>query len=202
MFPLDKLSLKELTLKSVCLAALVSGQRAQSLHEMDLETSVRTDGMSISFFIKTLTKQTRPGIKTKPICIHQFAPEPALYAYATITKYIEVTSKLRKTSKLWKSFVRPHQEVGRQTISRWLKTTLAMSGIDISIFTAHSTRMASTSKAAAMGVALRLSLKPQDGMERRTLRNSIIEKLCLLRKNFSKVFFHLRHLYKVGDLYY
>ena len=50
LFPLDKLSLKELTLKSVCLAALVSGQRAQSLHEMDLETSVMTDGTSVSFF--------------------------------------------------------------------------------------------------------------------------------------------------------
>ena len=101
-FPLDKLSLKELTLKSVCLAALVSGQRDQSLHEMDLETSVsvRTDGKSISFFIKNLTKETRPGIKPKPICIHQYAPEPALCAYATIIKYIEVTSKLRKTSNL------------------------------------------------------------------------------------------------------
>ena len=159
LFPLDKLSLKELTLKSVCLAALVSGQRAQSLHEMDLETSVRTDGTSISYIIKTLTKETRPGIKTTPICIHQYAPEPALCAYATITKYIEVTSKLCKTSKLWISFVRPNQEVGRQTISRWLKTTLAMSGIEISIFTAHSTRMASTSKAAAMGVGLQTILK-------------------------------------------
>ena len=55
--------------------------------------------------------------------------------------------------------MRPHQEVGRQTISRWLKTTLAMSGIDTSIFTAHSTRMASTSKAAAMGVGLQTILK-------------------------------------------
>ena len=34
-----------------------------------------------------------------------------------------------------------------------------MSGIDISIFTAHSTRMASTSKAAAMGVGLQTILK-------------------------------------------
>ena len=58
-----------------------------------------------------------------------------------------------------KSLVRPHQEVGRQTTSRWLNTTPEMSGIDTSIFTANSTRMASTSKAAAMGVDLQTILK-------------------------------------------
>ena len=120
---------------------------------------MRTDGASISFFIENLTKETRPGIKPTPVCIHQYAPEPALCAYATIIKHIKVTSKLRKTSKLWISFVRLHQEVGRETISRWLKTTLAMTGIDISIFTAYSARMASTSKAAAMGVGLQTILK-------------------------------------------
>ena len=80
-------------------------------------------------------------------------------AYATIIKYIELTSKLRKTSKLWIRFVRPHQEVGRQTINRWLKTTLTMSGIDKTIFTFFSTRMASSSKIAAMGIGLQTIVK-------------------------------------------
>ena len=113
---------------------------------------MKTDGTSIGFLIKNLTKETRLGIKPTRICIHHYAPEPALCAYAIIIKYIEVISELRTTSKLWISCVRPHQEVGRQTISRWLKT-LTMWDIDISVFTA------STSKAAAMGVGLQTTLK-------------------------------------------
>ena len=43
--------------------------------------------------------------------------------------------------------------------ARPLQISVGMSGIDISVFTAHSTRMASTSKAAAMGVGLQTILK-------------------------------------------
>ena len=47
--------------------------------------------------------------------------------------------------------IKPHRAVGSSTIARWLKSTLEAAGVDTSIFSAHSVRGASSSKAANMG---------------------------------------------------
>ncbi|PZC73632.1 hypothetical protein B5X24_HaOG209006 [Helicoverpa armigera] len=41
-----------------------------------------------------------------------------------------------------------------QTLSRWIKDTLSLSGVDVSIFSAHSTRHAATSRARRAGVSV------------------------------------------------
>ena len=43
----------------------------------------------------------------------------------------------------------PHKPVTRDTIRRWTKMGLVKAGVDMSIFTPHSTRAASASKAVA-----------------------------------------------------
>lgn len=51
--------------------------------------------------------------------------------------------------------MKPYRAVTSTTIGRWIKSMLGQSGINTEFFTAHSTRFASTSKAAAtvsMGV--------------------------------------------------
>ena len=40
------------------------------------------------------------------------------------------------------------------TISDWLKKVLKSSGVDVSLFKAHSTRLATTSKASASGLSM------------------------------------------------
>ena len=40
------------------------------------------------------------------------------------------------------------------TISGWLKNVLKSSGINVSLFTAHSTRLATTSKANVSGLSM------------------------------------------------
>lgn len=70
-------------------------------------------------------------------------------------EYIQKTNPLRTGEKqLFLSFVRPHKAVSRDTISRWTKEVLKLSGIDITTFTAHSTRAATASKANAKDVPL------------------------------------------------
>jgi len=44
-------------------------------------------------------------------------------------------------------------------LGRWIKTCIADAGIDGSVFSAHSTRGAGASKAAASGVAIEAILK-------------------------------------------
>ena len=69
--------------------------------------------------------------------------------YQTLVYYLSVTETLRKSTTLFISFIKPHGAVTASTIGRWIKIVLGEAGIDTSIFTAHSTRSASTSKAAA-----------------------------------------------------
>ena len=49
---------------------------------------------------------------------------------------------------------KPHKPVASCTIARWLKITLGLAGIDVSIFSGHSVRGASTSAAAGAGVTM------------------------------------------------
>ena len=44
--------------------------------------------------------------------------------------------------------------MSRDTVSRWVKSVLKTSGIDVSVFKPHSTRSASTSKAKLSDVPL------------------------------------------------
>ena len=76
----------------------------------------------------------------------------------TLKQYIKVTENIKKGNQLWLSWIKPHEPVGRQTISRWLKQTLKLGGIDTSQFSGHSTRIAATSKAHAKSVGLSIIL--------------------------------------------
>ena len=58
--------------------------------------------------------------------------------------------------------MKPYNPVAPCTIACWLKEVLKMPGIDISIFTAHSTRGASASAAADSGINTSDILKAAD----------------------------------------
>ena len=49
---------------------------------------------------------------------------------------------------------RPHHPATEDTIARWVKTVLHLSGVDIDIYKPHSCRSASTSHAKLAGVPL------------------------------------------------
>ena len=67
-------------------------------------------------------------------------------------KHINRTANLRKSKKLLISYVKPHKEVSKDTVSRWIKDVLKSSGIDINTFTSHSCRSAASSKARIVGI--------------------------------------------------
>lgn len=73
----------------------------------------------------------------------EICPAETLIPYMTATKYL----RTEDNAQLFISFKRPHRVVGSRSISRWIKETLTESGIDTTIFSAHSTRRAATSAA-------------------------------------------------------
>lgn len=57
-------------------------------------------------------------------------------------------------TSLFISVRKPHHPVKSTTIGHWLKRIMGQAGIDTSIFSAHPTRGAATSKAMAAGVSV------------------------------------------------
>ncbi|CAH3019867.1 unnamed protein product, partial [Porites evermanni] len=128
----EKLDLKSLTLKLLMLIALVSAQRGQSIHMLDTACMKVTES-SYEFSLPEHVKQSRPSFKTPSVILKAYPVNKALCVYSHLTEYLRRTQSLRGAeTKLFISFVKPHKRVSRDTISRWIRTTMESAGIDIS----------------------------------------------------------------------
>ena len=153
-YPNGTLSLKDLTFKVLMLLLLVSGQRGQSIHLLDLQHMKMEEDLC-SFDVVQHVKISRPGAPPTRIEIARYPPDPTICPYLCLREYIQRTQKLRGTeTMLFISYVKPYKPVSRDTISRWTKATLKTCGIDTTMFSAHSTRAASASKACAKAVPI------------------------------------------------
>ena len=68
--------------------------------------------------------------------------------------FLESTSALHGSVQLVFSYSTPFKPVSQDIISRWAKTVMEKSRIDVNLFQANSTRAAATSKAFLKSVAL------------------------------------------------
>ena len=152
LFPNDGLSLQDLTEKLVTLLALVTAQRVQTLSKISLSNIIETENI---IRIKITEKlKTSKHMKALPVLeIPFFLDNQRICPAKTLQAYIRVTSSLRPIDeeKLLIAYKKPYYAATTQSISRWIKNMLKKSGIDTSVFTAHSTRHASTSAAARNG---------------------------------------------------
>ena len=126
------LSLKLLSLKLAMLVALVSSQ------------TVHLDK----------TKCSKPGKKAPQVILSPYKDCHKLCVCRTLLEYLRRTKPIRYTSSLFISWQNPHGAVTSQTLSRWLRTVMYISGIDTTFFKAHSTRAASASRAKLSGISI------------------------------------------------
>ena len=150
----DQISLKYLTLKTVTLLALLTAQRCQTLHKLNLSTLQILPGR-VRLSITTPLKTTRPGKHLDPIELRAYPDDPSLCIVEHLTTYIDRTKPLRGLhTELFLSYQQPHNPVTKDTIARWVKVTLKNSGIDIDKFSPHSCRSAATSATKTAGLSL------------------------------------------------
>ena len=148
--PVDTLSLKELTLKLLMLILLVSGQRGQTVHLLNIDHMVFSNNCYTFQLVEHL-KQSRPGVKNPLVKLE----DKALCVVSTLQEYLTRTQTLRGSgSQLFISYRKPFKKVSRDTVSRWVRSVLTDSGIDTSRFKPHSTRAASASAASNASVSL------------------------------------------------
>ena len=162
----QNLSLKDLTLKTAMLLALTRPSRSADLHGLDIRLS-RTSPEGITFLPSKPAKQTKAGKTAQEFFFPRFEEKQLLCPVATVEQYIQVTEPFRshgdvRHTQLFIAYIKPHRPVTSSTIARWLKTMLEESGIDTTIFKAHSTRGASVSAAAQKGVTTNDILQAAD----------------------------------------
>ena len=74
--------------------------------------------------------------------------------------YLQMTEHLRgQEIRLFISFVAPYKDVCKDTISRWMRTIMTASGIDMSFLKPHSARSASMSAVSDKGLPLTTILR-------------------------------------------
>ena len=158
--PSSDLNLKLLTLKLVMLCLLVTGQRCQSIHLMDLKHVSKTESSYI-FYLEEHIKQSKPGKRNPEIVLHAFPADKRLCVMTCLDAYIAKTETVRNTqnTRLFLSYTKPYHPVTKNTLSRWVKYVMEKSGIDINMFRPHSTRSASTSATLRSGVPLDIIMK-------------------------------------------
>ncbi|KAJ8018834.1 hypothetical protein HOLleu_42962 [Holothuria leucospilota] len=110
------------------------------------------------------TKTSKPG-QTK-ICILPFLKVTDICPASVFRHYLERTKSFRSSSNdedhVFISFLKPYRKVCSATIARWIKDILRLAGVDTGVFTAHSTRGASTSAALRAGMAVEDIMKVAD----------------------------------------
>ena len=112
-----------------------------------------------TFHFAKITKTARQRRLRPPVELKRF-PDKNLCVCHCIDVYLERTQPWRKNEgQLLLSFVETHQCITTQTVFRWIVEILTLSGIDTSIFKAHSTRSASASKASSQGISTKDILK-------------------------------------------
>jgi integrase len=141
--PAQRLSLKELTLKTVILLSLVLGQRNQGLHMMDVRNmDIKFGSLKIRW--GDVMKGTTSKFHQEEVHIKAYKDKRLCPVWYT-RKYLERTNDVRKKYNMFLITQKPFRPAAKGTIAKWIRMALQEAGINMSIFTPHSTRAAATS---------------------------------------------------------
>ena len=149
----ESLDFKMISYKCVTLLTILAGQRISTLHKFRLSLMQNTDSMTL-FQISDLLKHSTPRYRGKPIKYRSYPHNKELCPVHTIRVYISRRNTLltgNDNDSFFCCHRKPYGPASSDTLARWVKDTMKLAGIDVSIFGAHSCRAASTSKAFQKG---------------------------------------------------
>ena len=103
----------------------------------------------IKIGIGDLLKHTKVGHHLTELYIEEYKQDKAICVIDAFNAYVEKTKMIRRDcSQLFIVLQKPHTPVTKSTLAGWIKAVLVSSGIDMSMYTPHGIRSASTSVAA------------------------------------------------------
>lgn len=144
--------------KLVMLMALTQAARVQTLHCLLLR-DIRIGQDSVCVLLGENIKQCRPKFNVRFVTFQAYSTDKTLCVCETLKMYIARTKEFRSVEnrvngKLFLSFIKPHKQVTKDTVARWIRTVLIMSDVDTEKYSAGSVRPAAASKAKATAVPI------------------------------------------------
>ena len=110
----EKLGLKTLTLKLILLIVLVSAQRGQILHILDI-AYVKEAPDVFKCLLSEHIKQHRPGYKAPLVILKAYPADSSLRVVTCLKEYLKRTKPLRGSeTKLFISFIKPCKPIPRE----------------------------------------------------------------------------------------
>ena len=136
--------------KLATLTAILCGQRPKEISGLiDIRNLSFEDNflvIRIGDIMKTSNKKFRIG----EIKFPRYRENDKIRVFTCMKEYLKVTGNLRgNITHLFITTTKPCKIASQDTLAKWVKITLQSAGIDMSIFTPHCTKSASTSRAAA-----------------------------------------------------
>jgi hypothetical protein len=114
------------------LLALITGQRVQTLHSLDLTfMNIEDDHANIEIY--ELLKTSKPGKHLPPFPFPAFVEEPRLCIVAVLKEFIQRTEKLRKSQKLFVTYTKLYNQPAISTLSNWIKLVLQLAGFNVKL---------------------------------------------------------------------
>ena len=183
-YPLEQLTLEQLTKKLVTLLALISAHRVQTFSLITIN-NIRTYEDRLEIRVPDRIKTSRKNSTQPLLIIPFFYSNPGLCLARTIQFYINKTQQDRPSEELGLILThrKPYHAATTQSISRWIKSTLLESGIDTAFFQAHSTRHAATSAALRAGVDVEEIRKSAGWSQKTNTFNVFYNKPVVAAKN-------------------
>ena len=168
----EDLDLKTLSKKLAVLLAIISPKRTSEIARLDRRyMKFNTEG--VLFTLPGLSK-TQTDCTPRQVLYSHFPDNEKLCVVRCLKEYLKRTQSFREengdSDPLLRTTIKPHKGLSPNTVANWIKDILCLSGIDTSKFTAHSTRGASTSKAAQKGIAIDTILDMADWSNVRTFK--------------------------------
>ena len=138
--------LYDLSKKLATLTAILYGQRPKEILGLN---DIRNLSFEENFlFIRTdnIMKTSNKKFHIGEIKFPRYQENDKICVLTRIKEYLKLTGNLRgNITRLFITLTKPFKIASQDTLARWIKTTLQSAGIDMSIFTSHSTRSATTS---------------------------------------------------------
>ena len=131
--------------KLATLMCILSGQRSQTMSLLNTNY-MHIDENHCIFYIVSLLKTTKPGFLQHPLESRRYTDQ-SFRVITYIKRYLLETKELRHSDGgFFVSFKPTHKAVASTTIARWIGNVLKKAGVNVSVFSAHSTRSATSSR--------------------------------------------------------
>ena len=141
----SKMTLEKLA-KLPRLLCILSGQRSQTMSLLNTNYMHIDENHFILYTVSPL-KTTRPYFLQHTLKFSRYTDQ-SLWVVTYIKRYLLETKELRQSDgRFFISFKPPHKAMTSSTIARWVVNVLKEAGVNVSVFSAHSTRPAASSKA-------------------------------------------------------